>query len=149
MATITVKRSVEVKYLQVECGVRYWEDGYVDGVRDMIGSLIPLREGTFADNTPLGGGDWCPTIDLDTGKIENWPQGTTADLNYKVCDAGVYTLLDADGKVVVSINGYVPAIMCPGDTPDGDYVCMTIGADGTIANWRVDLAAFEAQREQG
>lgn len=51
MATVTIKQSVQVKYLQVECGVLYWEDGYVDGVCDMIGSLIPLREGTFADNT--------------------------------------------------------------------------------------------------
>ncbi len=33
--------------------------------------------------------------------------------------------------------------MCPGGPGYGDYVIMAIGADGTIANWRVDLSDFE------
>ena len=88
---------------------------------------------------------WCPTIDLDTGKILNWPEGTTARLHYKVCDDGDYALLDADFGTVKSINGYVPDIMCPGGGDGDDYVVMTIGADGVIANWRVDLADFEKE----
>lgn len=141
--TVATKQSVEVKYLRARCGVRYWEDAIVNGEEDTDGSRIPCRKGTAADNDRLGGGDWCPTIDLETGKIEGWPEGTTARLHYKVCDDGDYALLDADRNVVKAIDGYVPDIMCPGDASYGDYVIMTIGADGVIANWRVDLSDFE------
>lgn len=132
--TTAVKQDVEVKYLRVRCGVRYWEDATVNGVRDDDGSRIPCRD---------GGGNWCPTIDLGTGKIENWPEGTTARLHYKVCDDGDYALLDSGRNVVKAIDGYVPSIMCPGGQGYGDYVIMTVGADGVIADWRADLSDFE------
>lgn len=134
-------KSVPVKFLQAECGVRYWEDGCVNGVQDTDGALIPLRDPKPNDH--LGGGTWHLTIDLDTGRIENWPAGTTADVHYKVCDAGAYHLLDADRNVVASINGYVPSLMCPEGEGYGDYLIMKIGPDGTIANWKADLSAFE------
>lgn len=127
----------EVKYLKAECGVRYWEDGEVNGTTDDEGTLIPLRVGDT----------WCPTIDLSTGIIQDWPEGTTADVHYKVCDAGVYQLLDADKNVVRSIDGYVPKIMSPGGSGYGDYVIMTIGPDGQIVGWRVNLDGFEEGEE--
>ena len=65
---VTETKTVSVKYIKARCGVRYWEDGEVNGVPDEDGSRIPLREGTAADNDSLGGGNWCPTIDLDTGE---------------------------------------------------------------------------------
>jgi hypothetical protein len=129
--------SKEVKYLKAECGVRYWEDGEVNGVEDTNGELVPLRVKDA----------WCPTIDLETGIIQNWPAGTTADLHYKVCDAGRYFLLDADQNVVREINGYVPKIMWPGGNGYGDYVIMTIGPDGQIANWKVELEEFQEDAE--
>jgi hypothetical protein len=104
---------------------------------------ILCRKGTAADNDKLGGGDWCPTIELDTGKIEGWPEGTVASLHYKVCDDGDYELLDADRNIVKAIDGYVPGIMCPGGKGYGDYVIMDISPDGAIKNWRVDLSDFE------
>lgn len=58
-------KSVPVKYLRARCGVRYWEDGEVNGVEDTDGSRIPCRQGTAADNDKLGGGNWCPTIRLE------------------------------------------------------------------------------------
>jgi len=125
--------SKKVKYLQAECGVRYWEDAEVNGTEDTDGELIPCRVKDA----------WCPIIDLETGVIQDWPSGTTADLHYKVCDAGIYRLLDADKNVVREIDGYVPGIMAPGGSGYGDYVIMTIGADGKIADWSVDLEEFE------
>lgn len=130
---MTKKVEVEVKYLKAECGVRYWEDGEVNGVEDTDGTLIPLRVGDA----------WCPVIDLTTGVVEGWPEGIDADVHYKVCDAGVYQLLDADKNVVISIDGYVPTIMAPGGSGYGDYVIMTIGTDGKIVGWKVDLDEFE------
>ncbi len=144
---IRTDKFVEVKYLRARCGVRYWEYAIINGVRDEDGSRIPCREGTAADNDHLGGGNWRPTIDLDTGRIENWPEGTTAQIHYKICDDGDYELLDAGRNVVKSIDGYVPAIMCPGDDGHGDYVIMNVGANGAIEDWRATLTEFEERRK--
>lgn len=126
--------SKEVKYLQAECGVRYWEDGEVNGSEDTDGDLIPCRVKDA----------WCPIIDLETGIIQDWPDGTTASVHYKVCDEGVYRLLDTDKNIVREIDGYVPRMMSPGGSGYGDYVIMAIGADGKIAEWAVGLKEFEA-----
>jgi hypothetical protein len=38
-------------------------------------------------------------INLDEGRIENWPQGKTLSFhNMKACDDFIYILLDADSK---------------------------------------------------
>lgn len=138
---VTNKKLVPVRYLQAECGVRYWEDGTVNGVEDTDGSRIPCRDPKPNDH--LGGGTWHPLIDLETGKIEGWPSGTTASIHYKVCDDGAYHLLDAERNVVASVNGYVIAMMCPEGEGYGDYVIMNVDGDGQIANWTVDLSDFE------
>jgi hypothetical protein len=133
--TITQK---PVRYLRARCGVRYWEDAKVNGVADTEGNLIPGRVGT----------SWCPLIDLETGKIENWTPGTTADIHYKVADDGDYVLLDADRNVVKEIEGYVPSIMSPKESGHGDYVIMDIDGDGVIQNWEVDLDEFEVDDDE-
>lgn len=129
---ITTKKPVQVKYLRAKCGVRYWEDATVNGVEDMNGDLIPFRNGKY----------WEPVIDLDTGKIEAWPEGITASVNYKVCDDGAYELINEEKAVVSRIEGYAPDMMCPGGVGYRDYVEMDIGPDGTIANWKVDFSEF-------
>lgn len=133
--TIKEPKEYDVKFLKADCEVRYWEDADVNGIPDDEGKLIPLRNGEA----------WCPIIDLATGVIQDWPSGTTADIHYKVCDAGVYSLLDADKNVVKSIDGYVPKMMAPGGSGYGDYVIMTIGEDGTIVGWRASLDVFEEE----
>jgi hypothetical protein len=122
----------EPAYLQAECGVRYWEDGEINGTPDEDGSRTPCRVGE----------DWRPLIDLETGRIVDWPQGVTADVHYKVCDDGRYRLLDAGRAVLCTIDGYVPKIMSPGGSGYGDYVIMKVGPDGLIESWRRDLDAF-------
>ncbi len=133
--TKTKCQEMEVKYLQADCGVRYWEDAKVNGVEDTDGTLIPLR---FRDR-------WRPLIDLDTGVIEAWPSGTVAEIHYKVCDDGTYTLLNEKSEKVAEIDGYVPEIMAPGDNDKGfgDYVVMNIDGSGKIANWEVLLNEFD------
>jgi len=122
---ITRQETVTVKYLKVEADVRYWEDADVNGQSDDDGTLIPCR---VEDS-------WSPIIDLETGKIEGWPEGTIADLHYKVCDAGRYALLDESRSEVKVIDGYVPSIMCPEAGGFGDYIIMHIGPDGGISNF--------------
>lgn len=115
------------KFIEVDAGVRYWEDAYINGKEDTIGE-IPLRNGEA----------WQPTIELATGRVLNWPEGVEADIHYKVCDAGQYWLLDADQRRIAKWSGfYVPNdFLCVGDNGYGDYIIFKIGADGKIVGWR-------------
>jgi hypothetical protein len=137
MAKITVKteQEIEVKTIIASAHVRYWEDSTVNGKEDTDGTLTPLRNGEC----------WNPTIDIETGVIANWPEGTVADIHFKVVDEGVYQLADSEGKIVKEINGYVPKIMCPEDSGYGDYIIMKIDGSGKINKWVVDLEAFEEE----
>lgn len=139
MVKITVTRSIEVDamFLKAECGVRYWDDAEVNG----------QQEGEDSPTIPFASPrneTWTPVIELATGRVLDWPAGTTASVHYKVCDAGRYSLLDAEKSELVTIDGYVPRIMCPKEHGYGDYVIMDIGADGQIADWSITLAEFEA-----
>jgi hypothetical protein len=51
----------------------------------------------------------------------------------KVCDEGVYILLDADRKEITRRTGYVPNRLLPGDY--GDYLSVDIDENGKITNW--------------
>lgn len=122
-ATIKAEKEFEIKQVLVKAGVRYWEDGTVNGVKDENGDLIPCREGNV----------WCPLIDVETGKICNWEYGKTADIHYKVCDDGEYIVIDEDGNAVFKIEGYVPNEIIPGSY--GDYIIMNIDEEGYIKEW--------------
>lgn len=125
---ITNKSVVSVSRLKVNAAVRYWEDASVNGVEDTDGTLIPHRNG---DN-------WEPVIDLATGKVIDWPAGTVADVHYKVCDAGLYWLLNDEGVEVAKWNDhYVPSeFLCHGDNGYGDYIIFKVDGEGQIQNWR-------------
>lgn len=130
---IKVETTKPVKYLLAECGVRYWEDGQVNGTTDDEDNpAMPFKQGDL----------WRVKIDLNTGVIEDWPEGTTAETHYKVCDAGSYKILDENGEVVTELDGYVPSMMCPEGSGYGDYVIMKIDETGKIANWKVDFDEF-------
>lgn len=125
------KRMVEVEsdatHLLAEMGVRYWEDATVNGEDENDNSpTMP-----FAKN-----GIWLIKIDLESGAISDWPRGITAETHYKVCDDGVYSLLDGETLIQMK-DGYVPSML-----GGGDYVKLSIGADGVIANWQADLEYF-------
>jgi hypothetical protein len=114
--------------LLVDAGVRYWEDATVNGTEDADGTLIPHRCGER----------WQITIELATGRIKYWPQGTKADVHYKVCDDGEYWLADEAGRRVAKWKGdYVPdRLLCVGDRGYGDYIIFKVGPDGVIDGWR-------------
>jgi hypothetical protein len=133
--TIKTSKEVEVKYLLAKCGVRYWEDATVNEEEDEQGDLIPCRDGDY----------WCPLINIETGVIENWEKGKIADIHYKICDDGVYTLLDENKNEIKSIEGYVPNTMCPKENGYGDYVIMDIDENGKISDWDFDSRYFEEE----
>ena len=114
-------------HLHVEAEPRYWEDATVNGVEDEDGSLIPFRDGDL----------WSFRIELATGKVCNWPEGVTARIHYKVCDAGHYWLAHENGTRLARWSGhYVPGqFLCHGDQGYGDYIILTIDGDGQIASY--------------
>lgn len=126
---LTVKKDFEVKTLLIDAGVRYWEDANVNGVEDKGGVLIPCRDGNR----------WKPIVDIETGIIVNWEQGTSAEIHYKVCDDGEYWLRDELGNNIVKSKGYyVPSFL--GDM--GDYLVLNVCKNGFIDNWSFDTEPF-------
>lgn len=123
--TAQITKEFDVTAISVSAEVRYWVDGTINGTVDTDGTLIPLRNGEC----------WEPVIELDTGRVRDWPEGITADISYKVCDAGKYYLLDSDGRIVAEKHGYVPDMLSVGDSGYGDYIILNIGPDGLIVGW--------------
>lgn len=76
---------------------------------------------------------WKAKIEIDTGKIIDWPKGKVGEFYMKVCDSGSYTLYNEFGQEIVSRDDYVPHGLVPGDT--GDYVDLKINENGIITNW--------------
>ncbi len=114
-------------HLIVDAEVRYWEDAIVDGKEDTDGTLIPFRSGD----------SWQPIIALATGKILDWPEGVSADIHYKVCDAGLYWLGDGHGKKLAKWRGhYVPdRYLCVNSRGFGDYIIFRVDPTGMIEGW--------------
>lgn len=130
---LKIEKEFDAKFLQVEAGVRYWEDASVNGVTDEEGDLIPCRDGDT----------WCPIIEIDTGKIVNWEIGKTADVHYKVCDNGVYILQDSNRDHLKTIEDYVISDLAIGESGYGDYIIMKIDSNGIIENWKPTLEDFQ------
>lgn len=81
------------------------------------------------------GDNWKAEIDIDLGKIRNWPQGREEDMFLTVKDAGSYFLYSEEGKEIARIEqDYVPNDLIPGEY--GDVIQLDIAADGKIKNWK-------------
>ncbi len=136
--TITVKKEVEVSLLQVNAGVRYWEDSEVNGELDTEqGENIPCKKGDL----------WTPLIEIETGKILNWKQGTKAEIHYKVCDCCAWELLDDDRNTIIVGDGYVPDTLSPKEEGFGDYIIMDINEDGFIQDWKFNADDFQKEED--
>lgn len=98
-----------------------------------------IEDGGISSDLPfLKDGRWQIWIDVDTGKVRNWPAGGVQRVYLKVVDRGTYILYSITGgggwEEVASIRqNYVPNELIPGDY--GDYIDLVILGDGTIENW--------------
>lgn len=104
-----------MKFVRIEVAVRYEEE-------DMPNDF-PMRDGDM----------WKATVEIDTGRILDWPTGKSGSFYMKVCDSGTYILWDASGKHIAEIQGYCPNDLIPGEY--GDYIDLKINDDGIITNW--------------
>ena len=119
-------QEIEVKYVKVELPIFYGEE-------DMPKNF-PLRVEKASDDN--GYDWWQATIEIDTGKILEWPLGEIGMFYIKVCDEGSYYLLDESRNVIAGIEvNYVPNRLLPPADGYGDYVTFDILTDGVISNW--------------
>lgn len=129
--TIKVKKEVDIRSVLIDISPRYIGDSDEDDM-PLDFPLLNIAEGK-----------WQATVDIDSGKIDGWPAGDAREMHVKVCDAGSYHLLDAEGNKIASIeNNYVPNDLIPGSY--GDYVELSIDENGVITNWPEDpdVSAF-------
>ena len=128
------KKEIELKYLEVQAYPRYWEDSKINGIHDdEEGTQIPCKKDDM----------WYLNIEIDTGLITNWEKGKTANIHYKVCDAGYYYIKDINGNDVLEKIGYVPDILSPKEEGFGDYIIMDINEKGYIQDWKINLKGFK------
>lgn len=114
--------------INVCANVRRFDDGQVNGEWDDNDN--PKMPCVAFD-------DWIPRIDVLTGQILNWEKGVTAKIHYKVCDECRITIM-AGENVLYDYEDYVPDFLCPDEEGYGDYIIMSIDADGYINNWNWD-----------
>ncbi|PIF44314.1 hypothetical protein CLU96_1257 [Chryseobacterium sp. 52] len=130
--TLQVEKEFDIKELLVEAKVRYWEDAKVNDIEDVEGGLIPCRSNDI----------WCPIIDIETGIIKNWEIGKVAEIHYKVCDEGIYTLRDEKGEIIKRLEGYVIDCLSIGQNGFGDYIILNVDTSGKIEDWDADFDDF-------
>lgn len=113
-------KQFDVCKIRVSAGVRYWQDSDIDGVSDNDceedgnSPIMPCVKYLWEQNYYLRANNWrwCPIINVDDGRIDNWEIGKTADIHYKVYDDFLCNVLDKYGNVVCKYYYYVPKIMC-------------------------------------
>lgn len=75
------------------------------------------------------------TIDIEEGKILDWPIGNTAVIYSKPVDSGIYTFKDTNKKDMLVYSGYVPDGLAIDSDGYGDYIILSINENGLIKNW--------------
>jgi hypothetical protein len=150
---VTVPHEIDLKYLRATMGVRYWTDcdysedngktwyedfDDTDEESERIKKLIPhvvrkdigYRESDY----------WELVIDLDKGKVLDWPKGFCLNTYFKVCDDGEYAFFDKDMNEIINITKqrdqyYVPDFLALEDSGYGDYVIINIDGGGNIKHF--------------
>jgi len=141
---------VEVKVLRANLGDLGERLDYKDEIefgKESFGSMTELLQ---AYPKLAGKYNGLPTleleIDLETGNVLNWPKGVRFEFyDFKINDTGIYTLIGKDGKVLNTLESYVPE--CLGEGGYGDYLEFEIDEDAHIVNWEFDQDDFNELME--
>ena len=127
------------KYLKIDIPLRYDDE-------DMPYDF-PLRQKGQDGNDDT----WVATIDLKTGEILNFPKDVSLDFFTKVCDEGLYYLLDENMNIFAEADcsGYVPNHAIPPKDGYGDYIHLHI-QNGIVVNLydNPDFCEFENKESE-
>lgn len=130
----------------------YPENGDVNGIADPA-DPTPENPAKMPFLVPSekrkGEWRWQPEIDVASGKIIGWPEGTRASTYYKPCD-DCAIFVDGDDKDW-NDGEYCPGFLCPTDEGGDDYIVMLIDGTGHIVDWKPEefYAWFETRKKGG
>ena len=150
---IKVAKEVELDKILVKAGARYWQDceysedngeTWVEAIHDDDETNEEFKKHIpFVIKEDIGyrtNDYWNLTIDVNTGKVKDWPKNFCIRTHFKVCDDGLYQVLDTEGNIVWdSIKSgyyYVPDFLAIGDEGYGDYMYLEIDGNGNIKDWK-------------
>lgn len=151
--TVNIPQEIDLRYLRATMGVRYWvdcdyseDDGKTwegdfddtDEESERVKNIIPCVVKKDIGNKPDD--YWELLIDLNEGKVINWPKGFCIKTYFKVCDDGEYVFLDEGKNEVINITEsfdqcYVPDFLALEDSGYGDYVIINIDENGKIEHF--------------
>jgi hypothetical protein len=99
--------------------------------------LAPVNYGEedIPNDFPGRTGDlWRALVEIETGRIIDWPAGKAVKMFMTVKDSGTYQLIGENLRVIASrTQDYVPHCLVPGNY--GDTIEMTIDGNGVIKEW--------------
>ena len=124
------KKINSVKYLAMSVG----EEDCDDGVKafDKQGNIITDRK-----DIPLNYGNFNLKIDIDNGKIIDWPKKKISVKVYmRAKDTGFYNYYDKDNKLIYEESGYVPDFLGINNPAYGDDINFDTDLDGFILKWK-------------
>ena len=124
------KKINSVKYLAISVG----EEDCDDGVKafDEQGNIITDRK-----DIPLNYGNFNLKIDVDNGKIIDWPKKKISVKVYmRAKDTGFYNYYDKDNKLIYEESGYVPDFLGINNPAYGDDINFDTDLDGFILKWK-------------
>ena len=137
---VTIPQTINAQQLHCYIAARFWEDSDFNGTPDDENGTVARK--LFGDRFEKWGG-WeflHLTIDLDNGKILDWPEGNNAVFNYKSCDINRFVLMgrDKSGEYVEigTPEGDTEYVIGPEFMNDyGDYFCPTVNEQGKIMGY--------------
>ena len=124
------KKINSVKYLAISVG----EEDCDDGVKafDKQGNIITDRK-----DIPLDYGNFNLKIDVDNGKIIDWPKKKISVKVYmRAKDTGFYNYYDKNNKLIYEESGYVPDFLGINNPAYGDDINFDTDLDGFILKWK-------------
>ena len=124
------KKINSVKYLAISVG----EEDCDDGVKafDKQGNIITDRK-----DIPLNYGNFNLKIDVDNGKIIDWPKKKISVKVYmRAKDTGFYNYYDKNNKLIYEESGYVPDFLGINNPAYGDDINFDTDLDGFILKWK-------------
>ena len=120
----------DIKYLSISVGNEDCEDG-VETYTENGEKVDP-----FDDEAPLYYGNFGFKVDVDTGRILDWPDSKLyVKVNMRVMDTGFYDYYDKDNNKIYEEEGYAPNFLEISSKYCED-ICFDTDANGFILGWK-------------
>ena len=121
----------KVRYLNVNVGNEDCDDGV------QIFTEKGKKVDPFDSKAPLLYSDFHFTVDIDTGKILDWPDTKLyAKVYMRAIDTGSFDYFDKDDNKIYEEYGYVPDFLGITSPAYGDTINFDTDVSGFILNWK-------------